>query len=279
MRRLGEWQGLKLDLAGPGRIPQLLTRIGLLPSEDEREAAVRRALTYQVLCQHPSGAILSIIIASGLVLSLANEVPPGALAAWLLSIIVFNLLRRMRARRLIGDEAQLSRAVRKPWLTVLMATTSAVLFMVPSVFWFDAVGFQGKVTICIMITGLMSGGCLSLAPMPVAAFAYLVPLSIGVMLNYHTMGLSALVGMMLLYTAGLLRTVIGGWKRLDAFLRLEIELAETSQLVELLRACVRRDRQQLGVGARRQAQGDDDVERDGTLARLRRPIDHRPFRK
>ena len=233
MRVASRW---RMMVSERPRLASGLVFIGMTRPRDANEMAVREAQTTQLLCQVPNSALVSILVSFCLAAALGGRALATDLAIWLTLVTAFNLGRRRWAQALLCDEARVGAATTRLRLVLLMAICAAALSSIPGLFWFDHVGIEGKLIICVLIAGMMSGGCVSLSGLPLAAILYVTILGAVMINDYVSIGLNDLAVITVLFTLSLIGTALTSARQLVASFRVELELAEKCKLVELLRA-------------------------------------------
>jgi diguanylate cyclase (GGDEF)-like protein len=191
---------------------------------------VRRAQIDAFLRLLPFVCIANVAIAALVAATLYGKVSTPSLLLWLGAITVGSLLRLWmfhgRATEQSGDRLA---NVLKGVLLV------AALWAVPPVFWFGTVGPAEQLIIAVVVTGMLSGGSITLSTVPPAALIYVGVLSCAMFYAEIGIGLSYLAITALAYGVMLCTSTLPFVRQFVSHFRAQEELQEQSQLVQLLR--------------------------------------------
>ncbi len=171
--------------------------IGLGWHDDQASRGLHQAQTFEVLRLLPTST-LSLVACSALtVFMMYGHVGLAEPGAWFVMMFGYALHRRKSALSAVGDSRLLASWARAPGSLAIRSAISSLLFMVPLLYWAPSVPFNTRVMYCVLLTGIMSGGSVSLSTVPIAAFAYLWTLAGGLMWLYFQMDMGPMVGITL----------------------------------------------------------------------------------
>lgn len=203
---------------------------------DAVSAAVRRAQLDALIRLVPV-TITSQLFAAILVgYSLYGIVPTAELAAWATATLAICLVRGARAWRLRVDRTYAERKPPELISIVVIISILALLWLVPPLFWFAHADFEHRLVLCLLGVGLMSGASVSLATVPQAALPYFAIMSTGgVLMAAQFDNAESIIVLELVYIWVLSWAVIVNARRFISHVRVQLDLQEQSQLVQLLR--------------------------------------------
>jgi hypothetical protein len=192
------------------------------------EASLKLARTAVV-----GGIVNAIIVAT----VLWSSVSHAAIAFWTLLVLGQGLVRILHARRLAkNDYEDLSPSKDGRFIELLASLNGVAWGFSMAIGGFDAT--PGVFTLLAMLTGGMMGAAvISYGPLPRAAFAYMIPLTIGSIAGWLLSGNPlAMTGTLLIlcYAAVLSRSIKGTEKVFAEKVAREQALRESAETVQLL---------------------------------------------
>ncbi len=203
---------------------------------DAVSAAVRRAQLDALIRLVPVTVTSQLIAAILVGYSLYGTVPTAELAAWVAATLSICLVRGTRAWRLRADPTYAERKPPELISIVVIVSILGLLWLVPPTLWFAHADFDQKLVLCLLGVGLMSGASVSLATVPQAALPYFAIMSTGgVLMAIQFDNADSIIALELLYTWVLSWAVIVNARRFISHVRVQLDLQEQSQLVQLLR--------------------------------------------
>ena len=200
-----------------------------------RDMAVRKAQLDAFVRLVPATVITQLIVAAVLVASFRDSVDSLLLGMWFSAAVVLCFVRFMRAIRLRHDR-EYARA-HPPNMIAITSIVSALaaLWLVPTILWFDQVGPDEKLFLCVLVAALMSAGMLTMVSVPPAAISYVALMLIAASVITFKLNVMPMFLLILLYAAMLLWAVISNARHFIDHIRVRFELEERGEIIQLLR--------------------------------------------
>lgn len=217
----------------PGlRSPGVLRALGSADLTDD--GGLNAARLEAVASLTPVAVSASVVNACVVTAALWSTAPKPALLLWLVTILAISAARALSATRRPSAQhsRRLSRRLRR--VTLLGAGLGA-LWALPSVLWFEDATVVQRFAIGCVVAGMMCGGSLSLAALPIAALGFVLALALGAAVMMLELGSPALLVLLAVYTACLCTAVVTNGRRFADHHRTGAELAEAGRMLDLLR--------------------------------------------
>lgn len=197
--------------------------------------AVHRAQIDALVRLVPGTMVLLAVAATFMFYTFYGLVDWRMLYGWYAIVMLISVGRGIRAWRLRKDADY---ALRKPGSFAQITLTIAVfslIWFVPPLFWFDAAGEQGRLAMAVLGAVVIYAGPLTFVTIPPAALAYLTMTTTAALVFCLRLQNPALTALTLVYSSGLVWSVLSNARQFIAHARARIELQESGEIVELLR--------------------------------------------
>jgi diguanylate cyclase (GGDEF)-like protein/PAS domain S-box-containing protein len=202
---------------------------------DAATQTVRLAQLYALIRLVPVTVAANLFNACIVAAALFGSVPTLPLATWLGTMLAFCSVRSLRARRLIHDPAYTQRHPTGIRSVTTGVGVLALLWAVPMICWFPDASEPQRLLIAIVVTGMMSGGAMTMATVPPAAITYIVVLAVAAIATTLIIGEPLIAGLVLAFAIVLSFSALWNARQFVSHLRARLELEEQGQLVRLLR--------------------------------------------
>jgi diguanylate cyclase (GGDEF)-like protein len=203
---------------------------------DSVSSAIRRAQLEALIRLVPVTISSQLLAALLVCLSLRGHVPTLHRFAWFTAMLIICVLRGGRALRVRADPDYARRKPPETKAVVVIISLLALLWLVPSILWFQSADLDEKMILCVLGVGLMSAASISLASVPQAAIPYLAIMCAGgIVMAAQLNEARTIIALQLLYTWVLMWAAILNARRFISHVRGQLELQEQSELIRLLR--------------------------------------------
>jgi diguanylate cyclase (GGDEF)-like protein len=205
------------------------------PARDFTAERVRQEQIDRIVRVLPFTSVVTVLNATLVGGSLYGLIPAWQLVLWLGTILVLNASRVISTRsqrKPVGAAAAKQIKVRSLLIGVAFASA---MWTVPPLIWFHQVGPNEQLLIAVVVTGMMSGGSITLATAPAAAFLYVAILSVALFFTELQIGMPFLAMTALLYGVILCGSSLWFASQFVAQIRARSELGEKGEMIELLR--------------------------------------------
>jgi diguanylate cyclase (GGDEF)-like protein len=202
--------------------------LGADASSDPLTRQVRAAQIAGLARLLPLSNLVNLINGSLLAAALSSRVPIADLIVWLAgiaSVVAVRIYAAASARR---------RPMRAAFVHFLVAV-SALLWTVPPLLWFDAGSADDRLLILCTVAGMMCGGSVALATIPLASWIYVSILGSAMVVAEVAIGHHSLAVMTVGFMIVLGCTSLWHGRQFVDHQRLRMELKEQSELVQLMR--------------------------------------------
>ena len=204
-------------------------------SRNPRDQAVRKAQLDSFVRVAPITVLVQVIMACALVSMFRDTVDTLSLALWLGVIVTLCFVRLIRAVRLRTDRAYAARKPPNLLSICILIVALALMWLVPSLLWFDDAGYEQRLFLCVLGAGLMSAGTLTMASVPIAAVLYLLINLIGATHITAKLDMLPMLSLVVAYAVMLIWAVVSNARDAIDHIRARFELEERGQIIDLLR--------------------------------------------
>ena len=207
----------------------------LAEPEDSRFRAVRKVQVDNFVKLVPATVATQLLAALAAVASFRDVVDSLWLGLWFGTALLLCLARFVRSLRLRydADYAASQPARLKHIVGIIVAL--AMLWQVPAVFWFDQMGPEQQLFLCVMCAAMLSAGPVTMVSVPQAAMAYVSVLSLTALILLVRMGDYAMLGLMVVYSGMLIWAVVANARHFIDHVLVRIALEERGEIYDLLR--------------------------------------------
>ena len=222
----------------PGTIQATDSLRSLLSFEEPTDIVGRAIRTAQLdaLVRMVPVTVASQLFAAGLIAwSLRGMIPDIWLGLWFGVAFILCSARTYRALRLRRDADYARRKPPNLKTITLIVTLLGLMWLVPSVFWFEHADTEHRMMLGVLCVALMSAAGVSLATVPQACLVYLGLLTIGGLKMTSQFHNPIHMGLMLIFAGAVGSAAIASARRFVGHVRTQIELQEQSALIGLLR--------------------------------------------
>ena len=217
-------------------IEPLRELLSLKEPRDAVSAAVRAAQIEALIRLVPVTVSCQLLAAFLVTVAISGHVSGLGLFLWLSAMVGICVLRGGRALRVRLDPDYARRKPPKLSAIVSIVSLLALLWLVPTIFWFGSVDLDEKILLCIVMAGLMSGASVSLASVPQAGIPYVALICVGaVVMGAQFKDAMQMVTLEVLFACVLCWAMVLNARRFISHVRGQLDLQEQSELVRLLR--------------------------------------------
>ena len=198
------------------------------------EKPIRESQVIEMRRAAPTAMAASIGTAGLLAIELHGIIGNGALSAWLGAMVLVNLVRLLRCRRMSVTEAA-HNGIRLIGEATLIAGMSATLWLAPALFWTPLLTDEYRHVVGFVLMGVMAAGSTTLRSIPMAGLTFILLIGIGqvrISLFHDTW---MVLGMTLILIGLLCGSLLAGSRLFIGNVRAMDELAEQGELISLLR--------------------------------------------
>jgi diguanylate cyclase (GGDEF)-like protein len=189
---------------------------------------LRTAQMHALASMLPVTNVIALFNAALLVVALRGSVPLQELGGWIGAI---GLQIGFRIYHVLGR----GRAQANPVTIYLLVLASALLWSAPALLWYADCSPNQQLLLLLTTVGMMCGGCIALASMPLACWTFVVLLgAVMIVLELH-MGQPIVAIMTVGFTLWLCWTGLGHALQFIARQRDRVDLEEQAELVKLMR--------------------------------------------
>jgi diguanylate cyclase (GGDEF)-like protein/PAS domain S-box-containing protein len=205
------------------------------PPHDSATVTIRLAQLYALIRLVPFTVLVNLFNAALVVIAFWDLVPHLHLIGWYSGMTILCAARWLRARRLVSDPGYSQRHPTSVRTVMSGVGLLALFWAVPLMLWYPHGNEPQQLLMAVLVTGMMSGGSVTMASVPPAAFTYIGVLALaalGATAKMHNPLISLLV---LVFTGTLCFSSLWSARQFVSHLRARLELEEQGQLVRLLR--------------------------------------------
>ncbi|MEG3178304.1 EAL domain-containing protein [Sphingomonas sp. RB3P16] len=183
----------------------------------------------------PISAASSLLCAILTAWSLASSISLANLVPWLGLMTGYAAFRYLRAKWFLAKQCRLTILANQPWRLALGSLIGALIYLVPGLIWSIHGDAHVRLTFCLMLTGLICGGSMTLASVPTAAMTFVWTIALGTTAIYGIMGQPALAALSLSVTLTISAASLAAWRRFNDHFYAVSQSREKSRIIELLR--------------------------------------------
>ena len=192
---------------------------------EEQIAAMLRMLPISLIVNLLNSVLLSWAV--------WDQVSHLQLGLWLVAVVVFCVMRAVRLLRLRQAHSDLVPASHRR--IVLLSALMGCIWLAPPLLWFSQLDAPERMVTGILLAGMMCGGSITLAVVPLAAIAYILVLAGGALVIGDALGSPHLMAMILIFATALCAGAINTARLFVGHVKAQLELVDSSAMIELLR--------------------------------------------